>query len=194
MANKRRPKKIKAPYRKYVGGQGFVRTQGFTNGSESDTVGAIEELKESQDIIHTPQGTYYYDLKTESVVLLAAPPPLPSDCTKENSTDAGEMVLPWEIFELILTYCERIEPQFLAVCRHWYHICIPILYRVPKLTSNNFGSFVDAVVNNRKKRMGENVVELDLSLIIQSGKNSYVSKLLRRCSPKLESFVAPQTS
>ncbi|SCU96552.1 LAFA_0G06898g1_1 [Lachancea sp. 'fantastica'] len=193
MANKTRPKKVKAPYRKYVGGQGFVRTLGFTANSADE-----EQVRTSGEIFHTPQGAYYYDVGTDSVVHLEVNV---NDSTSSvqsggsNKNDRGvDAVLPLEIFELILSFCTVIEPQFLRVCRSWYRISVPLLYAAPELHSRNFGQFVDTVINNRKKRLGVYVRDLDLSNIIQSGKNSYVSKLLRRCSPILRSFTAPQTS
>ncbi|SCV03877.1 LANO_0G06810g1_1 [Lachancea nothofagi CBS 11611] len=193
MANKRRPKKIKAPYRKYVAGQGFVHTRGFTSASD-----AVESISRGNgDIVETPQGSFYYDLDTESIVQLEVAPQLPSQENNQTNADGkytGDTVLPWEIFDRMLRFCDKIEPQFLLVCRRWYYICVPLLYASPKLQSRNFSQFVDAVINNRKKRLGENVLDLDLSHIIQSGKNSYVSKLLRRCSPKMRCFTAPQTS
>ncbi|CUS22177.1 LAQU0S04e09956g1_1 [Lachancea quebecensis] len=193
MANKRRPKKVVVPYRKYVGGQGFVNNRQPSIEAESGENKATKGSRANGDVFHTPQGTYYYDVDTESVIQIKPPTPVPV-ALQVDPEDAQAMVLPWEVLALVLKQCERIEPQFLAVCWHWYSICVPLLYRIPKLSSGNFSQFVDAVVNNRKKRLGENVVELDLSMIIQSGKNSYVSKLLRRCSPKLQSFIAPQTS
>ncbi|SCW00147.1 LAFE_0B10484g1_1 [Lachancea fermentati] len=187
MANKRRPKKIKAPYKKYVAGQGFVHTRGFTG---SDSLETPDASKDS--IIHTPQGDYFYDINTESVVHINSRPSLPrsEDCLDGEA----EMVLPWEIFGLVLMQCERVEPQFLCVCRHWYLMCLPLVYHTPQLTSRNFHKFVDTLINNRKKKLGEYVINLNLSTIIQSGKNSFVSKLLRRCSARLEHFTAPQTS
>ncbi|SCV02480.1 LAME_0H01486g1_1 [Lachancea meyersii CBS 8951] len=192
MANKGRPKKVKAPYRKYVAGQGFVHTRGFTSNPAEEE----RHIEANGDIFRTPQGTYYYDLETESVIQLeAAPSALLSNSDRHSRIErSGEAVLPLEIFELILIFSINIEPQYLLVCRSWYKICVPLLYASPKLQSRNFGHFVDTVINNRKKRLGENVMDLDLSNIIQSGKNSYVSKLLRRCSPILRRFTAPQTS
>ena len=42
--------------------------------------------------------------------------------------------------------------------------------------------------------LGSLVKVLDLRKIIQSGKNSFTSRLLRRCSASLQTFIAPQTS
>lgn len=194
MANKRRPKKAKAPYRKYVAGVGFVLTRGFTNSPATTDEEGLEEV----EVINTPQGMYYYNTKTDSVVHMKnVEPKRRASNTSANDISPASvqtMTFPVEIFELILRYAEKIEPQFLQVCESWYRICIPLLYHTPKLGSKNFHSFVDTLISNRKKKFGEHVVNLNLSMIIQSGKNSFVSKLLRRCSPRLESFTAPQTS
>ncbi|KAL3241591.1 Pfu1p RNJ42_02705 [Nakaseomyces bracarensis] len=95
----------------------------------------------------------------------------------------------------------------LLVSKYWYHHSLPHIYRAPKLSSRNFNGFVETVTNavisttsgaGSKKldryRLGDLVQVLDLSTILQSGKNSNVSKLLRRCSNNLHSFTAPQTS
>ncbi|SCU98177.1 LADA_0H11100g1_1 [Lachancea dasiensis] len=195
MANKRRPKKVKAPYRKYVAGQGFVHTRGFNNNDDAVGITVQQDRHPNGEVFRTPQGSYIYDVHTESIVQVEPAPEVPGSLRdKMGDFQAHNAVLPWEVFDIVLRLCPKVEPQFLLVCRHWYHICVPLLYASPRLQSRNFSQFVDAVVNNRKKRLGENVMDLDLSNIIQSGKNSYVSKLLRRCSPKLRRFTAPQTS
>lgn len=158
MVNKLRPKKVKAPYRKYVAGQGFIHTRGFT-AQEYD-------LEENQELVRV-----------------------------ENlSRIQGPLVLPWEIQGMILEKIDKIKVEYLLVCRAWYIMCIPLLYESPRLNSKNYALFVSSIVDNRKKRLSENVIRLDLSMILQSGKNSTISKVLRRCSPSLEQFTAPQTS
>lgn len=158
MVNKLRPKKVKAPYRKYVAGQGFIHTRGFTS-QEYD-------LQEGEELL---EGDGSLQIQ-------------------------GPLVLPWEIQGLILQNFDRITVQHLLVCRAWYLMCIPLLYKSPRLSSKNYALFVSTIVDNRRKRLGENVKDLDLSTILQSGKNSSISKVLRRCSPSLEQFTAPQTS
>ena len=250
MANKSRPKKVKAPYRKYVGGQGYITNNNTTTvttintdptaSTNTDIIysGSMEEpeqadeqflknfahstLKDSNDIIETPQGLYYYDELNESIVHIEKSSlsnakfnklkrfivnrnkdknnqemPRTADSTSSSEQlpiQEQQMTLPWEIQKMILQYSEVIEPSFLVVCKTWYHLCIPLLYYSPSLTSKNFNKFVDAIISNKKKKLGEFVQELDLSTILQSGKNSFVSKLLRRCSPGLTKFTAPQTS
>ncbi|KAK6198780.1 uncharacterized protein RJT21DRAFT_122414 [Scheffersomyces amazonensis] len=105
------------------------------------------------------------------------------------------MKLPIEIFVTIfeiLLYKGKLKPKFMRVCKLFYYIIRPLLYRCPKLKATNFFSFVETISNN--KTIGNNIHILDLSYIIQSGKNAYVAKLLKRSRLNLEAFVAPQTS
>ncbi|EHN03030.1 YDR306C-like protein [Saccharomyces cerevisiae x Saccharomyces kudriavzevii VIN7] len=123
------------------------------------------------------------------------------------------MVLPWEVQYRIIHYLDMPEEEengdkvtsgkrittgiivnYLLVCRNWYGMCLPKLYFAPALTSKNFNAFVDTIIINKKKNLGYYVFELNLSTILQSGKNSFVSKLLRRCCSNLTKFIAPQTS
>ncbi|EGW35355.1 uncharacterized protein SPAPADRAFT_58581 [Spathaspora passalidarum NRRL Y-27907] len=67
-----------------------------------------------------------------------------------------------------------------------------MIYRHPKLKASNFFNFVETIGNN--KALGDYIHSLDLSYIIQTGKNAYVAKLLKRTAKSLETFVAPQTS
>ncbi|CCD24080.1 Pfu1p NDAI_0C04200 [Naumovozyma dairenensis CBS 421] len=282
MANKTRPKKIKAPYRKYVGGQGYVtqtqqsspslssnfiettlaKTDITTNQELSQTADdSIQEDPKSQDhqhivdfikeknknksdIIETPQGLYYYDEDTDTIIHIKNSDDITLPNSKldrserakhfklmmknnkkyskhihhnshnhqqDNSStialtnDANEIIkkeqvpvlkmkLPWEIQKLVLFYSETIDPNFLLVCQTWYFLSMPLLYHSPQLTSRNFNKFVDTIISNKKKKLGESIIELDLSTILQSGKNSFVSKLLRRSSINLQKFIAPQTS
>lgn len=207
MGNKLRPKKVKAPYRKYVAGEGLSHTWGFT-----PTIPAAvdEEIRENElpkekgiEIFNTPQGQYYYRESTESIVHIKARQNgsqgslnrVGKTAEHHETAEMGKMRLPWEIQRLILSFSgEEIDPRYLLVCRCWYLMCLPLVYKHPVLSSRNFSSFVDTVISNRKRKIGGYVVELDLSTIMQSGKNSFVSKLLRRCSPSLEKFTAPQTS
>lgn len=209
MGNKLRPKKAKAPYRKYVAGEGFAHTWGFTPASSPAIEGELTEdvvtsipKEKGIEIINTPQGQYYYRESTESIVHIKARQKgskgskhQTSQTFPEDGQRTGQMYLPWEVQRLILKFSgECVDPSYLLVCKCWYLMCLPLIYRHPVLSSKNFNSFVDTVISNRKKKIGGYVVELDLSTILQSGKNSFVSKLLRRCSPSLEKFTAPQTS
>lgn len=74
-------------------------------------------------------------------------------------------------------------------------MCVPIVYKDPYLSSHNFFQFVDTLsVSSRKKFYGSLIKILDLSNIVQSGKNSFISRLLRRSATNLQEFIAPQTS
>ncbi|AGO09939.1 AaceriAAL052Cp [[Ashbya] aceris (nom. inval.)] len=189
MANKRRPKKARAPYRKYVAGQGFLYTNGFSSSqssaqdeSDSSSYGDGGVQLSENDIT---RGLVDMTLSSGSDLAdIAVPVP-----HSEHS-----MVLPWEIQFLVLSKCKSIETHFLRVCKRWYFMCLPLIYRAPRLSSKNFCKFVETLVAARKQNYGQYVVDLDLSMIIQSGKNSFVAKVLRRCSQHLEHFTAPQTS
>lgn len=181
MANKRRPKKTKAPYRKYVAGQGFVHTQGFNNiPSQFEYIDEFDELSiEDSEFPHTNQSN-----------------PISNISLDLGSGGYTNTKFPFEIFDLIISMMnvDEIKLNMLLVCKAWYLICLPRVYHTPMLNSRNFTNFVETVLGDRKKKTCEHIVRLDLSTIIQSGKNSYVSKILRRCSKNLISFTAPQTS
>ncbi|KAG0660303.1 hypothetical protein C6P44_003306 [Monosporozyma unispora] len=189
MANKSRPKKVKAPYRKYVAGEGFSKVS-FSRQSSSSVTASIRKL----DLY----GTSFVEGDVVPVV--------------SNYNHNGEaMTLPWELQKLIIQFASYLPPietpktrkhklpqvipsEFCLVCHQWYQYSLPMLYHSPRLSAYNFHSFVEALAMDRKKKNGELVYEVDLSTILQSGKNSYVSKLLRRCSKNLIKFTAPQTS
>lgn len=105
------------------------------------------------------------------------------------------MIFPIELVRYILEilyYKGQLKPKFLRVNKLFYSLTLPMIYQYPRLKAPNFFAFVDTISSNKK--IGENVKELDLSYIIQSGKNAYVAKLLKRCKKNLQTFVAPQTS
>ncbi|CAH6722208.1 F-box protein [[Candida] jaroonii] len=105
------------------------------------------------------------------------------------------MVLPTElilyIFE-ILYYRNQLKPKFLRISKLFHILLLPMIYNYPVLKATNFFAFVETISNNKK--IGEYVKQLDLSYIIQSGKNAFVAKLLKRSKKNLINFVAPQTS
>lgn len=171
MANKRRPKKTKAPYKCY-GPNGLVKrvavsaqTGGFR--------GALNDEEEEEE---------------EEIEMNG----LMSDVDHSLIDSTKDSILPIEIYELIMTFSDK-NLKFLLVCKLFYRLYIPMIYNNPILNSYNFFNFVETL-SNRKSKLGSFVERLDLSMIIQSGKNSFVSKLLRRCSSNLKVFVAPQTS
>lgn len=207
MANKYRPKKAKAPYRKYVAGEGFYKVE-LSRQTHSVT-SAMRKLE-----IDNMQDSYYRMVRDDpdkNDELNS-----PDDDVNGSSELEKAMTLPWELQKLIIQFTayivdddetnnsrvgrrgktlrQTIPMEYCLVCHQWYQYSIPILYSSPKLSSYNFHKFVDALALDRKKKNGDMVYELDLSTILQSGKNSYVSKLLRRCSTNLIKFTAPQTS
>lgn len=219
MANKRRPKKARVPYRRYGPGGVIIRSDNNnkTHGSSDDEDEEEEEVKQS-DVVKSG----HYDLSSTSAYSSTWPVSkfqkidvlkfaiigekikkgelveFPVDFGHSNhqnmsSTDDKNLKLPVEILHLVLKYVEKIDPKYLRVCKLFYHLYAPILYERPQLDSYNFFQFVETL-SSIKNKVGKLVKVLDLSTIIQSGKNSYVSKLLRRCSANLEVFVAPQTS
>ncbi len=219
MANKRRPKKARVPYRRYGPGGVIIRSDSNnkTHGSSDDEEEEEEEVKQS-DVVKSS----HYDLSSTSAYSSTWPVSkfqkidvlkfaiigekikkgelveFPVDFGHSNhqnmsSTDDKNLKLPVEILHLVLKYVEKIDPKYLRVCKLFYHLYAPILYERPQLDSYNFFQFVETL-SSIKNKVGKLVKVLDLSTIIQSGKNSYVSKLLRRCSANLEVFVAPQTS
>ncbi|CAB4254968.1 similar to Saccharomyces cerevisiae YDR306C F-box protein of unknown function [Maudiozyma barnettii] len=220
MANKSRPKQARAPYRKYVAGEGFSKVmlsrksykdQKKANNSYGTSKDLDDDGEEENEIkyhiIKDASGKTYYMYDTSnSNDHLEKTPEIPADIIcKEEYGDKGDtliirqkpimkMKLPWEIQNLILKYTEEIDIDYLVVCKVWYVMCLPLLYAKPELNSKNFNKFITSIIVDRKKVFGQYIKELDLSTILQSGRNSYVSKLLRRCSSSLERFTAPQTS
>lgn len=225
MANKVRPRKVKAPYRKYVAGEeGFSRVmlskKSFkdrkkTNSQYVDNYNYNEDENENDEtkyhIIRDAAGEAYYmyyndhdsDNQEKTPEINGHTPKDVNDKENINEIQSNnpnslllrqKMKLPWELQYLVLFFAEEINTNFLTVCKTWYMFCLPLLYAKPILNSKNFSKFIDYVIVDRKKVFGKYIKELDLSTILQSGKNSYVSKLLRRCSTNLEKFTAPQTS
>lgn len=109
--------------------------------------------------------------------------------------DAKLMRLPAELLAYILEilyYRGKLKPKYLRVCKLFYLIAFPMIYKRPYLKASNFFLFVELISAN--KRAGEYIQELDLANVIQSGKNAFVQKLLKRTKKNLEVFVAPQAS
>lgn len=105
------------------------------------------------------------------------------------------MNMPIEIIERVLEILNawgKLKARHLRVCKLFYHLVLPMIYRCPHLRATNFFAFVETIAS--KKRLGGYIKELDLSYIIQTGKNAFVAKLLKHSRGSLELFVAPQTS
>lgn len=216
IANKRRPKKARAPYKHYVYGAGFV---GHNSDDDSepeqadensprgtkDVYGSIKDFKAqiSVDSVYILSGKESYKgsiwplSKFEKVdvldcaingrnrnYLVKPPPPPPS-----------MLHLPVEILVYIFEVVNltgHLRPKHLRVSKLIYSIVLPMIYKNPRLRATNFFAFVDALGSNKK--LGTHVYQLDLSYVIQSGKNAFVSKLLRWSRDNLTYFIAPQTS
>lgn len=222
MANKRRPKKARVPYRRY--GPGGLIKAGTVNtahgGSSEDEDEEEDDVKQSDVVKSSFKGVdsdnsttlsgysstwpvskfqkidvLKYAIISEKIKngeMIEFPVEFVNDEAVIKAKDEN-LRLPVEIIHLILRYVEKIDPKYLRVSKLFYHLYVPVLYERPILDSYNFFQFVDTL-SSIKNKVGRFVKILDLSTIIQSGKNSYVSKLLRRCSENLEVFVAPQTS
>ncbi|KAA8914339.1 hypothetical protein TRICI_002936 [Trichomonascus ciferrii] len=101
--------------------------------------------------------------------------------------------LPPEILAIIFDYLPQPrDTNILYVSRTWYSVGIEFIYQEPTLNVYNYAKFVDTISHSNV--LGGLVKVLDLRNIIQSGKNSFTSRLLRRCSSSLRTFIAPQTS
>ncbi|KAH3676312.1 hypothetical protein WICMUC_002108 [Wickerhamomyces mucosus] len=217
MANKRRPKKTKPPYRRY--GPGVANKNGasendgtYQYGNDSDEdeeteaeASATTVVKKNIDINEKDEDSSsqlwpisqfqkidvlkiaIINEKIKNGEIIEFPVNFNDSRVKTNSP-----IFPIELFYIIFKFQDRTNPKYLRLSKLFYQLYSPILYERPILDSHNFFSFVETITS--KKKYGSLVRFLDLSPIIQSGKNSYVSKVLRRCSPSLEVFVAPQTS
>lgn len=143
---------------------------------------------------------------------------------KQNSKISPILTLPNELLEMIFFHVPPpMSVEILFVCRRFYHMGLACLYEHPRLNVRNYHKFVAAISgssssasssssqimkgnrgyinrnyhaedSNHGKNLGSLVKVLDLRNIIQSGKNSYTARVLRRCSSHLQQFLAPQTS
>lgn len=107
----------------------------------------------------------------------------------------GEMmVLPIELVVWIFDiyhFHHNIRPKHLMLLKRVFGALLPLLYHKPVLKATNFFAFVNAVTKH--KQFGRQIRELDLSSVVQLGKNAFVAKLLKRLAPLLQLFVAPCT-
>ncbi|KAH3664180.1 hypothetical protein OGAPHI_004894 [Ogataea philodendri] len=185
MANKSRPKKTRGQlYKKYV--YGVKETVEEENLEAEEYSEPQVAVKDSYNYIWPLSQFQKIDVLKMSIALQRG--------TMFYGQD--QMKLP---FELILLILEHSQTPYclshLLLSRAFYITLLPKLYRYPKLKSSNFSLFVDTVSQYQtKKRFNGFVKILDLSQITQSGKNSYVSKLLRRFSNSLEIFISSQSS
>ncbi|CAI5757901.1 unnamed protein product [Candida verbasci] len=211
-ANKRRAKQIRAPYRRYV-----YRSNNYAENSDDDE---DKENEQEESLYTTNLNKFKQGVNLRSIYVLRNPNykgkiwPLSKfekidvlkcavlgfnpdyDQAKQIEHEEKDMMkFPAEIFVnifKILHATGKLKPKLMRVCKLFYMIILPILYDSPYLKATNFFNFVGSISNN--KSLGQYIHQLDLSYIIQTGKNAFVAKLLKTAGPNLESFVAPQTS
>lgn len=221
IANKRRPKQYRPPYRRYVYKSDFT---GAANSSDEESDSEEQLLEQVKDqnykdfqkktnlnissvyiltTQHKYKGKVWPMSQFEKVDVLKC-------CLNKGNEAYNEaiqvinqqaieqqnwMTFPVEIIVNILKvlyYRGQLKPKFLRLNKMFYNIVLPMIYGYPELKATNFFAFVDTVSSNKK--VGQYIKRLDLSMVIQSGKNSFVAKLLKRSKKGLEAFVAPQTS
>ncbi|KAI5969162.1 hypothetical protein CANMA_001829 [Candida margitis] len=116
--------------------------------------------------------------------------------TEEQERQAAAMItFPAEIFYKIFQILDswgKLHPKLMRVCKVFYAMILPLIYRAPHLRATNFFNFVETLSNNKK--LGNYIYSLDLAYVIQSGKNAFVARLLKQSRNNLETFIAPQTS
>jgi hypothetical protein len=210
MANKRRPRKIRPPYRRYgpgpdvlEGGQECVA--GLSKSLSSLSIAGVNKSAESlQAVLEVVNSDEVLVEGSEiSEVSEISDSDVHSDvasvhsddccCCCSSSSSSSSSYLPPEVVDIILSYLPRpVSPEILYVSRAWYVAGMAHVYACPRLNVGNYSKFVETISSSHS--VGNMVKILDLRNIIQSGKNSYTSRLLRRCSSSLETFIAPQTS
>ncbi|OBA24045.1 hypothetical protein METBIDRAFT_76932 [Metschnikowia bicuspidata var. bicuspidata NRRL YB-4993] len=222
MANKRRPKQTRPPYRRYVYQTSFVEegrdnrrgedpehvpTDNFGNWqdfnpAQNTNIRSVYVLTQKAEL----QGKKWPLSQFEKVDVLACCLYYGSDAhmrdlqlekAAQQHAQAAQKrpVLPPEIVAYILEilwFWGELKPRFLRLSRLLHAMAAPLLYRRPELRGDNFHRFVDTV--NGHKTFGSYIRDLDLAYVNQSGKNASVAKLLKRLRPVLVHFVAPQTS
>lgn len=141
---------------------------------------------------------------------------------RSDTSKTPILKLPYEILDIIFSHIPKPFPvDLIYVCKRFYHQALPYIYESPVLNGRNYAKFVATISGNTNnsastnqilkgnkgfvsrsyttenssgKDLGSYVKVLDLHDIIQSGKNSYTARVLRRCAQKLTIFIAPQTS
>lgn len=217
MANKRRPKKTKAPYKRYV-----YKSNNFVVNSDDEEQDAINDTNLQESTLQaTNNARFKGAVQVQSIYVLSEQVdyhgkmwpwskfekidvlqcalqgfnPNYKQLMINQQSRSNLMVFPIEIFMRIFEILNdwgKLKPKFMRVCKSFYLIILPMIYKSPRLKATNFFNFVDSIANN--KSLGNYIQSLDLSYIIQSGKNAFVAKLLKRTGKNLREFVAPQTS
>lgn len=204
MANKSRPKKTRGVfYKKYVYGvtQEQIDNEITNNDGDWDLTNV-----NNKPLMSKNKGLLQNSEKSKL-----------SDNNNEDDNSDNQLKLPIEIIMKILEYTKNpYSTNHLILCRAIYFNFLWKIYEYPVLTSNNLLTFLDVISGDNAafiKGIDENpnfqpknlklllkrkfqfmVKSLNLSNVVQSGKNSYMSKLLRRTSGSLEIFVSSQSS
>lgn len=220
IANKRRPKKSRPPYKKFVYKSSYTTQDGDGSGGSGDEIAESSEnwqdfntkTNANISLVYVltqnngrmsrtwPRSQFekvdvlHWCLFHDSDEFRAQVLRQQEELRRQNEKGTG-LTFPLEVivhlFEIMLLR-GQLTPKFLRLSKLFYLIVAPMLYRQPHLRGDNFLSFVDTI--NGNKTIGEYIHHLDLSNVNQSGKNAYVAKLLKRSRPSLRSFTAPQTS
>ena len=220
MANKSRPKKTRGVfYKKYVYGVAAQPIEG-----EDDDLGENWEDDEDWSIQNIDNKKKLVKSKNRGISASSRPRQGAianeddvDECESIEETGDEKMKLPLELITKILEYTPNpFCTNHLLLCRAIYWSFLWKIYCQPELVSNNLLTFLDVISGDNagfirypgesddyvpknlklllKKKFQNMVKCLDLSKVVQSGKNSYMSKLLRRTSNSLEVFISSQSS
>lgn len=201
IVNKRRARKIRPPYRHYGPG---AKEESFDSGFEKvDVLGAaleatrLEGGPESSETTATGEQDAA-NLRQHGTSSITTTAGTRLELANEN-VEAEDMTkvslnhLPPEILEHVFNCLPRPIPvNLLYVNKLWCSVLLPLIYECPDLNVNNYQRFVATVSGSND--LGNHVRVLDLRNIVQTGKNSFTARILRRCSKGLRVFIAPQTS
>lgn len=213
MANKSRPKKTRgAFYKKYVYGSAQANIDAID--WEDDDDWEVQNIDNRKKIIKSKRN------KDDQISNLNIDHDTDIDIDeiseKNDNSIENNLKLPFELILKILEYTDKPYcVNHLLLCRAIYWTFLYNVYDTPKLLSKNLLTFLEVISGDnaafiRKlddpigtpknlklimKRKFQNMVKcLDLSNVVQSGKNSYMSKLLRRTGGSLEVFISSQSS
>ena len=214
MANKSRPKKTRGTfYKKYVYGAAQATGDDSDDGIEmlnSDNEDFYSDDEFGNSIGSTRGGTGYSSNAKALHALRGSSGSAPTQQCEQKA-----LKLPLEIIIDILELTPNpTATNHLLICRAIYWYFLPKIYAYPALKSQNLLPFLEVVSGDNaasvrgldeelgtkitklalKRKFQDKVTCLDLSTVVQSGKNSYMSKLLRRTCKSLEIFISSQSS
>ena len=220
MANKSRPKKTRGVfYKKYVYGAAARPTEGgdddLGDNWENEEDWSIESIDNKKKLVKSKNKAVSISSRSRQGAI--AKEDDPDACESMPEMEEEKLKLPLELITKILEYTPNpFCTNHLLLCRGIYWSFLWKVYSQPELVSNNLLTFLDVISGDNAgfirypdesnnfvpknlkllmKRKFQNMVKcLDLSRVVQSGKNSYMSKLLRRTSSSLEIFISSQSS